>query len=295
MYETLRPNTHERRRSAKESFEYLNSLLQLVSNDISAELKKKYGIEGLIDEECNIQMDAYKDLNPKAHAEDTEFVEQREKEWSGIGNANTRSFRLESYGLPPDATDKQIIEKYLDERAKEKSRQLEMMMTILLHKAFGKKYVVVRSAKYDDYAGGVDNVIVNKETGDVICAFDEVRENSKSNRRSEKDDTVLNKARAGGAELIYGFSIFGGKIKLKSMSDLPLFCLGLDGDEYDELADAIEYGNSSELNDIEQKFLDKIIKSIGEQKDRLLADKVVQKNTKILGNLNKVDELLAFK
>lgn len=279
------------RRSPKESFKYLDSLLHKVSGEISDELKDKYGIEGLIGQDCSIRMEAFKELNPAIYEKDKEKVERKEEEWSGVKNEGTRKFYCEKYGLAEDISDGEIVERHLEEMSKEKPKQLEMMITILLHKAFGDGYFVVRSAKNDDYFGGIDNVIVNKETGDVICAFDEVRENSRSNRRNEKDEKVTARARSGGAELIYGFTVLEGKVKLRSMGNLPLFCLGLDGDEYDELANAIEYNGNSDLNEVEQRFLDKILASIEEQKVRLLSDPSVQRNKAVVDNLNKVSEL----
>ena len=79
------------------------------------------------------------------------------------------------------------------------------------------------------------------------------------------------------------------------MGNLPLFCLGLDGDEYDELVNAIEYDGNSGLNEIEQRFLDKILASIEEQKARLLSDPSVQRNKAVVDNLNKVSELTSHR
>jgi hypothetical protein len=206
---------------------------------------------------------------------------------------------MAEYGLAPEASDKDFIREFLLERAKEKSRQLEMAMTILLHKAFGKRYIIVRSSKYDDYNrdGGIDNVLVDKETGTVICGFDEVRNNPKSHRKAEKGDKVLERARAGGTELIYGLSIDEGKMKLKSMSNLPLFFLSLDEDEYEELIGSLQYGERryTNLNDVEKKYIEKIRTSISDQQKQLLDDSGVQKHTEIVANLHKVDELLKMR
>ncbi len=169
-----------------------------------------------------------------------------------------------------------------------------MVVTILLHKAFGDKYIVVRSSKYDDYAGGVDNVIVNKETGAVICAVDDVRENERSDRRAEKDKEVLKKTRGGGAELAYGFTFNTGQIELKTIKNLPIFCLGLDESEYDEIINAIEYksGESNELNPTESRILEKILASIRQQRDTLLADPEVRKQSGVVESLGRVKELV---
>ena len=48
-----------------------------------------------------------------------------------------------------------------------------MAIMVLLHKMLKDDFVVLRSAKRDDYAGGVDMLIVNRKTGAVICAIDD--------------------------------------------------------------------------------------------------------------------------
>jgi len=61
------------------------------------------------------------------------------------------------------------------------------------------------------------------------------------------------------------------------------------------LANAIEYDGNSGLNEVEQRFLDKILASIEEQKDRLLSDPSVQRNKAVVDNLNKVSELTSHR
>lgn len=291
--------SQERSRSSVETFKYLDRLLKKVAIEIAKEIEEKYGIKELLSSDCSIRMEAYQALAPETYTNDLEFVNDKEREWSGIDNENVKSHKMAEYGLAPEASDKDFIREFLLERAKEKSRQLEMAMTILLHKAFGKRYIIVRSSKYDDYNrdGGIDNVLVDKETGTVICGFDEVRNNPKSHRKAEKGDKVLERARAGGTELIYGLSIDEGTMKLKSMSNLPLFFLSIDEDEYEELIGSLQYGERryTNLNDVEKKYIEKIRTSISDQQKQLLDDSGVQKHTEIVANLHKVDELLKMR
>ncbi len=292
-YDTPTEQT-ERRRNSEESFEYLNDLLKMVEKDISRELEEKYGTNRLIGRDCSIRMDAFYELDREQLGKDKESAKEREKEWSGINNPGGRNRLINEYGLKKDATDQQILEKWSLERGKGKSKQLEMVVTVLLHKAFGDRYIVVRSSKYDDYFGHFDNVIVNKETGAVICAVDEVRENVRSERRSEKEEKILEISRAGGAKLAYGFTFNAGQIELRSLKNLPIFCLGLNEDEYDEIVNAVEYksGEANELNSTEKTILDKILASIRAQRDALLADPEVQRQHAVVENLKRVDELL---
>ncbi len=288
---------HEKPKNSAETFKHLDRLLNKVAKDIAKEIEEKYGIKELLNGDCTIRMEAYETLSTEIYAEDLEFVNEREREWSGIDNENVKKHKRLEYGLGQDASDEDFMREFLLAKAKEKSHQLEMAMTILLHKAFGKRYIVVRSSKYDDYKGGVDNILVDKETGAVICGFDEVRNNPKSHRKTEKEGKVLERARAGGAELIYGLSITEGKMKLKSMSNLPLFFLSLDEGEYEELVGSIQYGERryAEPNQIEKKYIGRILNSIAEQQKQLLDDTDVQKHTEIVNNLHKVDELLRMR
>lgn len=293
--QTTRPQ--EQPKKSGETFKELDRLLRKVSNDIAQEIEEKYGIKNLLGEDCTIKMQAYEALAPDIYKDDIAFVNDREREWSGIENVTVKDHKMAEYGLSPEASDEEFIRAFLLAQAKEKSRQLEMAMTILLHKAFGKKYIVVRSSKYDDYNGGVDNVLVDKETGAVICGFDEVRNNPRSHRKAEKEDKVLEKARCGGTELIYGLSISGDEMKLKSMSNLPLFFLSLDEDEYDELIGSLKYGDKkhAKLNEVERGYVEKIRASIAAQQKQLLEDGGVKRHPEIVENLHRVDGLLNFK
>jgi hypothetical protein len=68
-------------------------------------------------------MEAYQALAPETYANDLEFVNDKEREWSGIDNENVKSHKMAEYGLAPEASDKDFIREFLLERAKEKSRE----------------------------------------------------------------------------------------------------------------------------------------------------------------------------
>jgi hypothetical protein len=290
------PVRPERGMNAEESFKYLSAILKEVACDISKELRERFGFERLINDKCVIRMDPFHKINPNKLRSDKEYVKKREMQWAGIETQEPKQPLDPKEQKQIDAAINTRVQKWLEAEEKEKSKQLEMVVTILLHKAFGDKYIVVRSSKYDDYSGGVDNVIVNKETGTIICAVDDVRENQWNNdRESEKDRTILDKTRAGGAELIYGFTLDADrKIKLASLGNLPIFRLGLTEAEYYEIVNAVKYksGETNELNETESKILEKILASIREQRDRLLADPEVQKQSGIVESLRKVQELV---
>ena len=50
----------------------------------------------------------------------------------------------------------------------------EMSLTLLLNKFLKKDFIVARASSYDDYNNGIDNVLIDKTSGEVLCGFDEV-------------------------------------------------------------------------------------------------------------------------
>lgn len=132
----------------------------------------------------------------------------------------------------------------------------EMLKTAVMHKKLSKDFVVVRASRYDDLGNGVDNVIVDKTSGETICALDEVSPRSTTVRDPEfvrKAGEVLqknwgvnvaNEQQFGspqtaigeqGAKLAYGIKYNeDGKISTEEMSNLPIFLLGLDHEHLDE-------------------------------------------------------------
>jgi len=127
--------------------------------------------------------------------------------------------------------------------------RFEMLKTAIMHKHMGKRFIVVRSSRYDDSANGVDNIIVDKKNGETICAFDEVNTSFKEKEILEKANWVISKNIGSdikasfrqdslpqevgeqGVRLKYGIQITPeGKMKCSEMKHLPIFLLGVDED-----------------------------------------------------------------
>ena len=68
------------------------------------------------------------------------------------------------------------FERYLIESKRNEAEQLEVLKTALFSKFFGDRAMVCRTALYDDIENGVDNIIVDLESGQPICAVDELSE-----------------------------------------------------------------------------------------------------------------------
>jgi hypothetical protein len=165
--------------------------------EIKEELKKQ-GI--IVTDELRINEDAFEGLYTKGTIQrDKKTVADKESGWS-------------------------------KKKEETNGEQLEMLKTVLFNKFLGESHCVVRSARFDDMENGVDNVIINKESGDIICAFDEVCD-IKSKYYFIKQDKIL-KINQKGCRLKYGIEIkeVGGdkKIKTSSIKSLPIFYLALD-------------------------------------------------------------------
>ena len=307
---TINTNQSESKKyeTSEESYRRLRRIVKDIVDEIRQELQNKFSQEnGFVDGDGSIRMNNFYDSNVESQKEfaqksqgDKEAVDLQERYWAGLDNEESKRNRTQAYHLPENADDKAILQAYRKHKETSLPNQLEMAITILLHKRFGDRYVVVRASKYDDYFNGIDNVLVNKETGDVICAFDEVRMNERSDRDAYKKERSRKKASQGGATLKYGFQITGGKIVKQPIASIPIFCLGLDSEDCNALINNISYANKTDnptlktqtLNETEKEILEKLLASIREQRDQLMQDEDVKKHGAVIENLTKVDSLL---
>ena len=312
-YEKITPGANERvstrNESLEQSYSRLKGLMKTIVDEIREDLRKNFAQEnGFVDGDGSIRMNNFYDSNvenQKKFAEksqdDKKAVDLQERHWAGLDSNESKINRARAYGLPENADDKAILQEYRRHKETSLPNQLEMAITILLHKRFGDRYVVVRASKYDDYFNGIDNVLVNKETGDVICAFDEVRMDERSDRDTHKKERSRKKASEGGASLKYGFRIQNNKILKQTIHSIPIFCLGLDSQDCSDLINNISYTDKATnptlrvqpMNDTEERILQKLLDSIREQRDRLLEDANVQNHISVIDNLNKVESLFS--
>jgi hypothetical protein len=141
---------------------------------------------------------------------------------------------------------------------------MEMAVTALLSKMLGKNFLVVRTAAYDDYKNGVDNVILDRITGEVVGAFDEVHEGGDGRRTEEKKLKIEKIAKRGGAKIRYGLTMSEGKIKRASLENVPLFYLGLESAELVELVAGLGENDQAKMEKIFQKLLSSLVTQHGE-------------------------------
>lgn len=119
-----------------------------------AENSEKLRKEGVpVDNDCRLDMKAFLNIyGNKMVEKNQELVKEYGAKWH------------------PDIPIEDIAEK----KKKTSGEKLEILITALFAKFLGDKFIVVRSSLYDDVKNGIDNVVLEKESGALICAFDEI-------------------------------------------------------------------------------------------------------------------------
>ena len=163
--------------------EKLDSLMRGLADKLNQELGEAGGVP-LVAGNGAINMEAFGEFDVAA---DKQKIWAKDLEWSAADNPNVQEFYKEKYGAQ---NAEEIVARYRQEKDRSASGQLEKAVTAVFAKVLGSEYAVVRSATFDDYFGGIDNVLVNKKTGDVICAFDEVHGQAGQERHDKKMDKV---------------------------------------------------------------------------------------------------------
>jgi len=140
--------------------------------------------------------------------------------------------------------------------------KLEMLKTGIFNKFLGDKFIVVRSTEIDDVDNKVDNVIMEKETGNIVSAFDEVSEIN-DYRYKEKVEKIMERNRDG-VTLKYGLSLDKDKnIKpAGKISHIPLFYLAL---PQRQLEEGIKKFKSESASEYDKKLFEYFILSIKTQ------------------------------
>jgi hypothetical protein len=185
--------------SVEENIEKLKRLEQ----ELSIWLKK----EGIpVDENCRISMDAFETVYPYNEIiNDKRIVSDFESGWYK--------------DLKPEEVEQ--------DRLKHISEQFEVLKTIIFNKFFGQDFIVVRASFYDDIKNGVDNVILEKKTGNLVCAIDEVSETSGKEFEDKKEKVLTKNMTCQGGKLKYGLTVENDEIIFGAVDHFPLFYLAL--------------------------------------------------------------------
>lgn len=132
-------------------------------------------------------------------------------------------------------------------KSKSKGEQLELLKTVMFDKFLGSDFIVARSSSYDDIANKVDNVILEKSTGSIVCALDEVGLSSGERYDKKRMEVLQRNVVNGGAKLKYGLKIEKGKVLPEaSLKSLPIFYISLPGDLIEETINKLDSNPSKQ-------------------------------------------------
>jgi len=250
-----------RRSPEKKNYtEGLSKMMGRISERINKEVKEQYGLSDFLDKDGALDMDGYADgpYSAERVEKDKADVSAMEIDFSDANDARVRAF----YGAKTPA---EAVEKWKEEKKKNKNGQMEMAVTGLLYKILKDDFLVVRATAHDDYKGGVDNIILNKRTGEAICAFDEVHEGGKGERTDGKIAKIQKVAARGGANVSYGIKLEDGKLQRAEMKNVPVFYLALKSDELVGLLNGMDYNPDSPVTPKEHEIFSQLTASLRDQ------------------------------
>lgn len=269
-------NAHEKQASP---FGKLKSVMARNAQEINSELEKTHGLHGLVDESLHINPQAFIREQGGIYDEDDirndeETVNALDRLNSAADIPNTQKFYKDTHGID---TVEGIVAKHRENKEVSKSNQAEMAITALMHKVLKERFLVVRTSMFDDYKNGIDNLILDKETGAIICAFDEVLENEGDRNRgaSKKIEKIKKSAALGGTRAKYGVSLNNKKVVRAAARNIPVFYLALESKDLakltNDLYDGLYSTGKGALTDMENKIFAHLVASISEQKKMLEA------------------------
>jgi hypothetical protein len=268
---TTSSNTQEQQRGkpssveASPSFEKLKKVMARIAQEINTEVHTRYGIKGLVNDTGHINTSYYSTEKggiyaPEIIIEDQESVDALDRHNSSADNENVQKY----YKV---TTPEEVVAKHRETKEKSKSNQAEMIITALLHKVLKERFLVVRASVFDDYKNGTDNLILDKETGALICAFDEVLKNeSDEGKAPVKMEKIKKKAMFGGGEAKYGISLQDRTLKRAQVRNIPVFYLTLESKDLMELTNDLYFGQTGTLSNAEERLFAHLVASIKEQK-----------------------------
>ena len=268
--EPLKPKQEKGERLG--TIEKLKSVMSRISLEVNNEVREKYQFEGLVDDTLRINPSFFSTEKGGIYRSDEIFEDEGvvyalDRLNSSADNPGVQDHYKKEYGVE---TPEDIVAKYRENKEASKSNQAEIVITALLHKVLKERFLVVRSATFDDYKHGVDNLILDKQTGAIICAFDEVIENigDKERGASKKIEKIKKTAMKGGTEAKYGVALKGKMLTRARARNIPVFYLALESKDLAELADSL-YKNNDTIAETEERLFNHLVKSIKEQKEML--------------------------
>lgn len=176
-------------------------------------------------------------------------------------------------------------EEMLASREKNPANIAEIATTLLFDKVLNKDFIIVRASTYDDYENGADHLIIDKQSGAVICGLDEaILGESIKDTGEKKANKIDKKMKRGGAQIKYGATVNQGVLERKSLENVPIFYFNLSKLEMNKILSSLS-SNDSELTNEEKSVYNKLIDSLLIQSNKYQEN--VNLNTNLRNNINK--------
>lgn len=188
------------------------------------------------------------------------------------------------------------VEQWRQSRDRNPSIITEMAVTLVLHKLLGERFIVARASSIDDYQNSVDHVLIDKQTGAIVCGFDEVLGFEGDDGGEKKEKKIKDNILRGGTTLKYGATIIDGKLVRKELKNIPTFFLSLSKEELNKNLADLKSTESKTENEI--KLVHKLIASLESQykeEEHIAVNAVLRENlVKFEKSLELIKQLLNY-
>lgn len=152
-------------------------------------------------------------------------------------------------------------EQWVIDKEKNPASLTEMALTLSLQRLLPERFMVVRSARYDDY-NGVDQLIIDRKNGSVVCGIDEVIDLAGNTGPSKKEEKIRRKMLNGGARVKYGVKVQNNSLQLGNLKNIPAFYLSLSPTELTTLCQSLA---QDEATPTERELFSRLRASLSQQ------------------------------
>jgi len=247
------------RKERKKRPEFFAEEINLKMKEVVKGVNEKYG--EIVDLDGRIKVD---------NSDDLRYIEIKESAW-----AQEKDQSLKEYREKQENSDSSLAEKAI---------------TLSLAKVLGSRFISLRSSSYDDYENGIDNVLLDTETGSLVCGFDEVVAGYGQDGSSKKEDKIMKKFAKGGSYAKYGLEINPDtkEVKVTKKKNIPNFYISVAKSELSEL---LENVSKPDLSEIEKKVLSDVVFSLQYQIEKMKSYQD-QVNENLVNNLKKTESFV---
>lgn len=239
-FENLRDKFTTKNRNEQESINGINGLLK----QIYEKFNNEFGSD-IINEDGNIKGFDQETNDIKKQDEYYRMMNLWKKDW-------------ESYA------------DFFNRKETTKGTTWEKMSMVILNKILGEDFIIIHSSKNDDTYHSIDTLIIDKETGEIVCTIDDVETNLEESRYTEKLKKLAKiNQKFGGAFIEDGLELKDGELVNKSIRNIPIYLLQISKEDFKKVLAGMNISSMDVISNIELEIFDKIIDSLENQNEKL--------------------------